>query len=156
MAVVSEKIRAMGEEVARELGYELVQVQMLTEHGQRLLRFTLDKPGGISINDCERFSRKIEPLLDAEDPIPYRYILDVSSAGLDRPLLKEQDYRRFVGRRIKVGFFAPIQGRRRGTAVLLGLVEDSDRLLVSLEMEDGTRLEVPMASISQARLVPDL
>ncbi|MCL6615260.1 MAG: ribosome maturation factor RimP [Firmicutes bacterium] len=156
MSEAIEKVRAIGEETAREFGYELVQVQLAKERGQWYLRFVLDKPGGIGIADCERFSRRIEPLVEAVDPVPHSYVLEVSSAGLDRPLLRAEDYRRFAGREIAIRLYEAIGGRRRFSARLLGLTDEAEGPVVELEAGDGTRLSIPLAKIAQARLVPEL
>jgi len=156
MTGVLDKLRAIGEETAGELRYELVQVQMIKEGGQWYLRFSLDRPGGITIDDCERFSRGIEPLLDARDLVPHRYILEVSSAGLDRPLLKQADYARFTGRQVAVRLYEPVNASRRFSGKLLGLTGGADDIRVELETGDGHRIAVPLDNIAQARLVPDL
>lgn len=150
-----QRLQAMGEQVARQLGFELVQVQLVKERGTWFLRYFLDRPGGISINDCESFSRRIDPMLDAEDPIPHSYTLEVSSAGLDRPLLKEADYERFAGRLVHLRLHEPIEGRRRWSGRLKGLEQGHDGRLAVLESEAG-RLEIPYERIAQARLIPEL
>lgn len=155
MADVLRRLRVLGEQAAREFDYELVQVQLVKENGEWYLRFALDRPGGIGIQDCERFSRHIEPLLDAEDPIPHRYILEVASAGLDRPLVQQKDYERFKGRQITVKLYEPVGGQRRWEGKLLGLRDASDGILVDLETKAG-QVAVPLARIAQARLVPEL
>ncbi len=156
MAGVLDRMRALGEGVAAELGFELVQVQFLKESGQWYLRFLLDRPGGIAINDCEQFSRRVEPLIDAADPIPHQYILEVSSAGLDRPLQRETDFVRFAGQRISIRLYEPLDGSKRFDAKLLGLSTADDGARVELEREDGSRVLVPLPKIAQARLIPDL
>lgn len=156
MAGVLDRMRALGERVAAELGFELVQVQLVKESGQWYLRFLLDRPGGIAIDDCERFSRRIEPMIDAVDPIPHQYVLEVSSAGLDRLLQREADFRRFAGRQVSIRLYEPLDGRRRFTAKLLGLSGADGGARVELERDDGSRVLVPLARIAQARLVPDL
>ncbi|MGQ9780045.1 MAG: ribosome maturation factor RimP [Bacillota bacterium] len=156
MSEAMEKVRTIGEEAAHEFGFELVLVQLVKEHGQWILRFVLDKPGGIGIADCERFSRRVEPLVEAVDPVPHSYVLEVSSAGLDRPLLRAEDYRRFAGRMITLRLYEPVEGRRRFSAKLLGLAEEADGPAAALETEDGLRLTVPLGKIAMARLVPEL
>ncbi|NLG83558.1 MAG: ribosome maturation factor RimP [Firmicutes bacterium] len=156
MSKTMERIRVIGEEAAREFGFELVLVQLVKERGQWILRFVLDKPGGIGIADCERFSRRVEPLVEAVDPVPHSYILEVSSAGLDRPLLRPEDYRRFAGRTIDLRLYEPVEGRRRFSAKLLGLMEEAEGPAAALETADGYRLTVPLGKIAMARLVPEL
>lgn len=155
MADVLRKMRLLGEQVAQELDYELVLVQLVKEDGEWYLRFSLDRQGGISIQDCERYSRRIEPLIDADDPIQYRYTLEVASAGLDRPLVRQADYIRFTGREIAIRLYEPVGGRRQWVGKLMGLTEESGGVLVDLKTDNG-QVTVPLAKIAQARLVPDL
>jgi len=156
MAGVLDRIRVIGEGVAAELGFELVQVQFLKEGGQWYLRFLLDRPGGIAINDCEQFSRRVEPLIDAADPISHQYILEVSSAGLDRPLQRETDFIRFAGRQVSIRLYEPLEGNKHFRAKLLGLSAVDGEAAAELEREDGSRVLVPLPKIAQARLIPDL
>lgn len=155
MSEATRRLQAMGQEVAEALAFELVQVQLVKEGGTWYLRFLLDRPGGIAIEDCESFSRRIEPMLDAEDPIPHQYILEVSSAGLDRPLLKEADYTRFAGRLIQLRLYEPVQGRRRWSGRLREMVRGADGSLVVLDVDGAGQVEIPYARIAQARLVPE-
>lgn len=154
MPDLHERLRKMGETVAAELGFELVMAQLAKERGEWYLRFSLDKPDGIGLDDCERFSRRIEVLLDEADPIPHRYILEVSSAGLDRPLYKEDDYARFAGRRVALKLYQPVNGRRQHAGILLGLVRSDAGAAIELETGDG-RLTVPLSQVSKARLELD-
>ncbi len=156
MAEVQGRIRNLAEDVARDLGVELVQAELVRENRSWYLRFTIDSPAGISIDLCEHFSRRIEPLLDAEDPIPHQYILEVSSAGLDRPLLRQGDYGRFAGCLVQFRFYEPIDGRRQLSGRLLGLLDEPGGPLVQIELETGAAVAVPFAKIARARLIPDI
>ena len=97
-----EKAKQIAYKLAEQLGYELYQVQLIKENGNFILRVTIDHPNGIQHDDCEKFSRAIDPILDMEDPIPESYYLEVSSPGLFRELRNEQDYSRFQGSLVSV------------------------------------------------------
>jgi ribosome maturation factor RimP len=105
----------------------------------------------ISIDDCVRASKEISVLLDIEDPIEHSYTLEVSSPGLDRPLMKLRDYERFSGHLIKLQTSVPIAGRKRFKGQLLKVRGE----LVVINSE-GEQFEIPHANIRQARLVPEL
>jgi ribosome maturation factor RimP len=114
-----------------------------------VLRLYIDAPPGISLDDCERVSKQVSAILDAEDPIPGHYTLEVSSPGLDRVLRTPEHFRRFAGNRIKLQLEAPIEGRKRFTGKLLEAQDDG----IALEV-DGVRREFGYAQIHKARLVP--
>jgi ribosome maturation factor RimP len=117
-AAIYQKI----ERLVTQEGYELVHVEFKFGSGNRILRVFLDRPGGITLDDCQNISQQISTSLDVEDPYPQGYILEVSSPGLDRRLCKETDYIRFVGRRIRLSLRQPVGGRRkyRGKLVAAG------------------------------------
>ena len=115
------------------------------------MRLYIDAPAGIGLEDCERVSHAVSDVLDAEDPIPGHYRLEVSSPGLDRVLRTPEHFARFVGSRIKVQLTLPIEGRRRFTGTLLAAGDDG----VTLEV-DGSRVLLAYQQIQKARLVPAL
>src|SRR5262245_64323053 len=93
-----EKVRAVAERVTTSLGFELADVEIKRLGGSHLVRLFVDKEGGIGLDDLKSVSDEVSAILDAEDPIPSAYTLEVSSPGLDRPLKSEADYKRFLGR----------------------------------------------------------
>ncbi|OYY93587.1 MAG: ribosome maturation factor RimP [Hydrogenophilales bacterium 28-61-23] len=127
------------------MGYELVAFERA---GGGLLRLYIDKPEGIVVDDCVRVSNQLTQVFLVEN-VDYER-LEVSSPGLDRPLVKIADFVRFVGKRANVRLHAPIEGRKRFAGVLLGVVEDLLRLEV-----DGVAVEIPFAEIDSARLSPE-
>jgi len=143
-----EQLTTLIEPQLDQLGYELVELQLVKEGNQKYLRLFIDQPQGIGLSDCELVSRKIEALLDEEDPISGSYVLEVSSPGLERPLKKEQDFERFSGKPIKVKTFAPLDGRKTFEGTLIGLKDQE----VRLETEYGT-ISVPLKDIAKANLV---
>lgn len=131
------------------LGYELVELEFVPAGPGGVLRLYIDAPPGITLDDCERVSKQVSAILDAEDPIPGHYTLEVSSPGLDRVLRKPEHFRRFAGNRIRLQLEAPIEGRKRFTGTLLEAQDEG----IALDV-DGVRREFGYAQIHKARLVP--
>ncbi len=146
---VESRLRDMLEPTVTGMGYELVMVELA--RGGRLLRLYIDAPEGIGLSDCEAVSHQVSGLLDVEDPIHSRYSLEVSSPGLDRPLVKPEHFVRFAGQRVRVRMQVPRNGRRNFTGTL-GAVQDG---VLTLEV-DGEQYRLPLEDIAAARLVPEL
>jgi len=138
-----ERLLTLLEPVVAGLGYELIEL----EHKGPLLRIYIDKPDGISVEDCARVSGQVEALLDAEQPIAGGYTLEVSSPGFDRPLRTEAHFRAQLGKRAKLELAIPLDGRRRFTGTLLGIEGDA----VAIEV-DGKTFSIPLRSLGSARL----
>ncbi len=134
--------------MAGGLGLELVDVLYTTEHGRRILRIFIDKPGGVTIDDCSDLSRELGTVLDVEDPIPQSYTLEVSSPGLDRLLTKEKDFLRFAGKKVKLRTKEAIEGRKNFKASIEGV--EGGR--VTLKDADGRIWEIMLSNIEKARL----
>jgi ribosome maturation factor RimP len=113
------------------------------------LRVYIDGPLGVTVDNCAAVSRQLSAILDVEDPIPGRYTLEVSSPGLDRPLVTPADFRRFQGAMIKVRLLSALDGRRNFTGRLLEATPEA----VVMEV-DRERFNLPLAAIERARLVP--
>lgn len=145
---IAERARALSEPVVTSQGMELIEVEFVTERGRPILRFYIDKPGGVTLDDCQAISREVEGLLEVEDPIPGRYFLEVSSPGLDRPLRRAEDFRRYEGRLARVRLREPREGRRRFTGRISSVTSGN----VTLILEDGERVELPLAQVAKARL----
>ena len=111
------------------MGFELCDVEYQKEYGDWVLTFYIDRPEGVTIDDCEAVSRAIEPILDEADPIAQAYYLSVSSLGIDRPLKKDADYERNLGKEITAKLYAPVGGRKEITGVLQSFTEDSFELM---------------------------
>ncbi len=144
----SHQISALLRPVIGTMGYELLGVEL--RGGQSLLRVYIDRPEGITVDDCERVSHQISALLDVEPLLPGTFTLEVSSPGMDRPLFEADHYQRFSGERIRVKLAVPLAGRRNVSGVLRGLREDQ----VILDTGQG-EVAIPLAQIESARLVPD-
>lgn len=149
---LKEKLAGLARRVASSMGMEVVLVELKGGAGRSVLRIFIDQPGGISLDDCERFSKRASVALDVEDLVPFSYVLEVSSPGLDRPLVQEEDYRRFAGKLAKIRLHAALEGRRNFQARILG----ADQGRIRLETEPGTVLEVVLADIEKANLVIEL
>lgn len=136
------------ERIVEFAGMELVHVEARRESGGMVLRLYIDREGGVTLDDCARVSRQVSAELDADDPLPGRYILEVSSPGLDRPLSKERDFQRFSGQTVRIVTAAPLQGQRHFKGRLNGLAEGS----VHLVLEDGREIAIPRELMTSARL----
>jgi len=139
------------EPVAESYGLELVQVQYRRENHGWVLRILVDRPGGVSVDECGSFSREISDLLDVEELIESSYNLEVSSPGLDRPLIKPEDFERFAGREITLKTASPVEGRRNFKGILEGIKDE-----VVLMESDGRKFELDWSLVIKANLVPDL
>src|SRR5688500_1773013 len=109
---VADRAREAIQPPVEGAGYELVDVQWKHEHGGWVLRVFVDKDGGIGHSDCERVSRELSAVLDVNDFIPHAYSLEVSSPGLERPLVTAGHFRRFLGKKARVKLKQGIEGRR--------------------------------------------
>ena len=131
---LASKIEEVAQTVAVAEGLELVEVEVKGEGGARLVRISIDKPDGVTHGDCSLVSERVGAMLDANDVIPGHYTLEVSSPGVERKLLKPQDYERFQGRKAKVTLRNPLDGQRNFEGTLAGY-SDGQVVLV-LELRD--------------------
>jgi len=143
------RIREIADRVAVTEGLELVDVELAGKGRGAVLRIFIDKPGGITIQDCEIVSGQVGTILDVEDVIPDSYTLEVSSPGLDRRLVKPADYERFAGKRIKLLLKAPHEGRRRFRGMLRGIHNGR----IQLEKENGETIGIEYAEVQKANLM---
>lgn len=132
------------------MGYELVRVQLMGGRAPvlQLMAERTDR-AGMTVEDCAEISRTVSALLDVEDPIDGTYTLEVSSPGIDRPLVSKRDFERFAGHLAKVETRVPIDGRRRFRGTVMGVEGD----LVRLDLADDGAAMVPFDQISRAKLV---
>lgn len=120
------------------MGFSLADVEFKKEYGDWVLTLFIDKEGGVTIDDCESVSRAVEPILDEADPIEQQYYLSVSSLGLDRPLKKEQDYARSMGKELYVKLYAPQNGKKE----FIGVLSAYDESSLTLTPETGAAVTV--------------
>src|SRR6202035_1384404 len=143
------KITEIAERVAGSEGIEIVDVQLLGAGRGRVLRIFIDRPQGVTHADCEFMSQQLGTILDVEDVIPGEsYTLEVSSPGLERKLLKEKDFERFVGQKAKVVLREPVENRRSWEGKLAGISQG----VVALEPSDGRVIHFPLAQVEKANL----
>ncbi len=141
------------------LGFELVELERGGTRTRPVLRIRADRPDaepgqGITLEDCARISRSLEEYLDALPGMSDRYVLEVSSPGVERPLVRSRDFERFAGHDIALRGYGPLAGRsRRLEGELLGLAQGPDGETVRLRLNDGEEVEVPRAEIARAHLV---
>ena len=146
------KIKAIAEELAlplaEKLGVELYDVDYKKEGSDWRLTYYIDKPGGVSLVDCEEFSGQISEVLDQADPIEQNYILTVSSPGIERKLTKPAHFQAVLGKKIEVKLFTPKEGKRQFVGILKAFEENK----VVLDC-DGTEVTIRLDEISAAKLV---
>ncbi|MDO5418169.1 MAG: ribosome maturation factor RimP [Lachnospiraceae bacterium] len=145
------KTEAFLEPLVKEHEFELVDVEYVREAGTWYLRAYIDKEGGIAVDDCEVISRKLSDWLDQEDFIEDSYILEVSSPGLGRPLKKEKDFARSIGRDVEIRLYKALNKSKEYTGVLKAYDKES----VTLGMEDGSDLVFQRTEIALIRLALD-
>ena len=133
-----------------DLGFELVRVIVLGRE-RPTVQVMADRADGqqINVHDCETITHAIGAVLDVDDPLPGAWNLEVSSAGIDRPLTRVKDWLRFAGHQARVEMLAPVDGRRRFTGTVLGADEDAARL----RLEDGSEVHLPLADLRRAKLI---
>jgi ribosome maturation factor RimP len=148
------------EERVEDLGFELVEVQWAGSRNRPIIRVRIDHPdsvpgeGGVAVDECATVSRALEPWLDDHEEVPERYVLEVSSPGVDRPLHKDRDFRRFRGERVAVKGHDELAGRaRRLEGELLGMEEGEGGSAVVLRLPDGDEVRIPREEIAAAHLV---
>jgi ribosome maturation factor RimP len=145
-----EAVRAVAERVTTARGYELVDMEVKRDRSGHFVRLYVDREGGIGLDELQSVSEEVSAILDVEDPIETAYTLEVSSPGLDRPLRGEADYRRFVGRLVRLSSYEPLDGRRHWTGRLTSV--DQGLLRVCLEREGGQEAVIPLTKVSHGRL----
>jgi ribosome maturation factor RimP len=146
---IADRIATLIEPTLDSMGYSLVRVR-LGAGGRPVLQIMAEPKDGraMAVEDCAEISRTVSALLDVEDPIGSAYALEVSSPGIDRPLVREDDYRRFSGFEARIETRAPLAGRKRFQGRLTGVANGC----VQLAMDVGTA-EIPFAAIDRAKLV---
>jgi ribosome maturation factor RimP len=144
------RIAAMVGPTLGDMGFELVRVAVLGRE-KPTVQIMADRADGalISVEDCEAISHAVGAVLDVDDPIPGEWTLEVSSAGIDRPLTRAKDWNRFAGHLAKAETNMPVEGRKRFSGIVLG----ADATHGRLRLEDGAELALPLADVKKARLV---
>lgn len=146
------RIAELADQVAESMGMEVVLIEIKGDGNRSVVRAFIDQPSGISLDDCERFSKRFSVLLDVEDWIPFSYVLEVSSPGVNRPLVREADFQRFCGKNAKVCTRLPIEGQRNFKGKILGVAEGR----LELEVAPGKQVGIALMDIEKASLAADL
>lgn len=149
---VREEVRQLAGPLAEDDGYEVVDVEQASQGSTRVIRVFLDRQGGVSLQDCARFSRRLSDALDMNQTVPGRYLLEVSSPGLERPIRTLEHVRRFSGSRVSVQTHEMRDGRRRFDGALLG-PDDAGR--AGVRTDEGDEHWFDWAEVRSARLVVD-
>jgi ribosome maturation factor RimP len=151
MSKVTEVVEEIASPILNELGIELVDIEYVKEGKDWFLRLYIDKDNGVDLEDCGLASEKVSEKLDEVDPIPHNYFLEVSSPGAERPLKKEKDFQKAIGKHVHVKTYEPIDGEKS----FEGKLVEYDGELVKVELKIKTRskvIEIPIEKVANARL----
>lgn len=141
----------MLEPVVEAQQVELYDLELLTEYGRKVLRLYIEKEGGITLDDCEKITYAIQPVLDDHDPIPDSYILEVSSPGIERKLVKDRHYDLHIGRQVEIKLKKPVEdygNRKKFQGILTGLKDGT--ILIS---DNGQDMRLPREHLAYCRLI---
>lgn len=130
------RAEALLQPIVEQFGFELVDVEYVKEGGTWYLRGYVDKPGGITINDCEAVSRQFSDRMDEEDFIPDSYVMEISSPGLDRPLKKPKDFERSIGKEVEIRTYRPVDHCKEFVGTLISYDDDT----ITVETEGQNRV----------------
>ncbi|HHV29603.1 ribosome maturation factor RimP [Acetivibrio mesophilus] len=136
---IEEIVTEIANPIVDRYSFELVDVEFIKEGSNWYLRIYIDKPGGITIDDCQIVSEEISDILDKKDPIPQSYFLEVSSPGLDRPLKKDSDFEKFIGELVEVKLFKPIEGKKIFEGELVGYRDN--KIIIKKNEEENMEFE---------------
>ncbi len=145
MSKVTEAVEALAKPIVEDEGCSLWSVEYVREAGRWFLRVFIDKEGGVDVADCERISRRLDPILDEADPIPDSYVFEVGSAGIERELKRPSDFEAFMGTEVELKLYQPINGRKSVVGILKAY-ENGD-----VTVDDNT---FKKQQIAQVRLHP--
>ncbi|AYA75455.1 ribosome maturation factor RimP [Bacillus sp. Y1] len=151
MSKVIEVVEQIVEPIVNDLNLELVDIEYVKEGKSWFLRVFIDKEQGIDIEECGMVSEKLSEKLDELDPIPYNYFLEVSSPGAERPLKKQKDYEKAVGKNVHIKTYEPIDGEKIFEGVLTNFTVDTVTVEVKIKTRKKT-IEIPFEKVASARL----
>ncbi len=140
------QVARLTEPIAESMGLRLLDAELSYEMSNWYLRLYIEKDGGVGIEDCSKLSVEVDAKLEAEDPIPQAYILEVTSSG-EKPLRFPEEYTKFAGRHIQVSTYKPIEGAKKHEGSLVGLLDG----IVKIDVE-GKQVSIPLEMVSKARL----
>lgn len=145
MAGISDKIFELIRDTVESCGVSLWDVRFLKEGASHYLRVFIDKPDGVSINDCTEVSHAIDPLLDEADPIDCSYYLEVCSPGMERELTRDEHFKKMIGERVRLKLYRALDGSKELSGTLVGYGEGP-----IIETDNGNRIEFSKKEISKA------
>ncbi|CEE01430.1 MULTISPECIES: ribosome maturation factor RimP [Bacillaceae] len=151
MSKVTETVEKIAWPIVQELGLEIVDVEYVKEGKNWYLRLYIDKENGVDIEECGMVSEKLSEKLDEIDPIPHNYYLEVSSPGAERPLKKQEDFEKAIGKNVHIKTYEPIDGEK----IFEGILQEFDGTNVTIEVRVKTKskvIQIPYNKIAQARL----
>ena len=148
MSKITEQVEVIVKPIMEDLNFELVDVEYVKEGRDHFLRISIDKEGGVGVDDCADVSRQVSAILDVEDPIADKYNLEVSSPGLDRPLFTLEQFQRYVGEDIAVHLRIPVLDRRKWQGKLEKIENDMLTLIV-----DGQEQVLIFGNIQKANVI---
>lgn len=146
---IIDRVRELVSEYLRQNDTELVEITYKREQQGMVLRLLVDTPAGITLDECEAINQYLSGLLDKESVIDGRYVLEVSSPGLDRPIKTDRDFERAMGRDITVTTYEPVDGKKGLEGNLLGMDKEHNAIVVE---KDGISFVIPRDKIAMARL----
>lgn len=150
---VADRVQEVISPILWALGLELVEVVCVGRGPRSVVRVLIDKPGGVTVTDCEQAHKALGPALDVADPVPHAYTLEVSSPGLDRPFKRLQDYQRAIGKEVTLKLRQPLNGQWRVTGRLVGADEHLVSLVVLAPAREPQTLKLEREHIAEAKLV---
>ncbi|MBM6593876.1 ribosome maturation factor RimP [Microvirga pudoricolor] len=151
---VAARVAALVEPAIEDLGFHLVRVRVTPTNGCTVQIMAERPDGTMSVDDCETVSKTISPILDLEDPVAQAYYLEVSSPGIDRPLVRASDFERWIGYDAKIEMAVPLNGRKRFRGFIRG-VEDGFALVELPDVKEGEErlVRLPLTDLGESRLV---
>jgi ribosome maturation factor RimP len=151
---ILEQVLSLAEPLAKNMGFEVLRLEVGTEHGKRTLRIFLDKHDGetgVTVEDCATFSRALDPILEVEANLEGRYDLEVSSPGLNRPLVRPEHFEAQVGKVVELATDHPIDGRQRFKGELKEVLSKNGQVFLVLSI-DRQEFNIPMDAVKKAHL----
>jgi ribosome maturation factor RimP len=145
---ILNKVSIICEHIASDLKYELVDVEFVKEFGSYYLRVYIDKPGGVTLDDCQNMSEILSDKLDQEDPIDAAYFLEVSSPGLDRPLKTDKDLNRNIGKDVEISLYRPFEGKK----TYEGKLNNFNDEFITIDIRTDELINIPRNIISNIKL----
>lgn len=150
MSKVTEQVETLIQPVLEALNYDLVDIEFAKEGRDYYLRISIDKPGGVDLNDCTIASEKISEVMDEHDPISEAYYLDVASPGAERPIKKEKDFQNAIEQPIFVSLYAPVEGEKEWLGILKTVTDTEITMEVKIKAKTS-QVNIPREKIAKAR-----